>query len=125
MTASDFKTALQEHLNSIKNRDIDAFEKFFSPHYSAMVILPNGVKIEGNEEIIDFHKQWFEDDDWQMETRVVDCFEMENMGYVLLDVDYEDMDEDGKPYQMSYYLSMLFAKTNCGWVLLRDQNTLK
>lgn len=125
MAANDFNLALQEHLNSIKNRDINTFAKFFSPHHSAIVILPNGTKIEGNDEIIDFHKQWFEDADWHMETKTVDCFVVENMGYALLDVEYKDMDEDGKPYQMSYFLSMIFMKTEDRWILLRDQNTLK
>ena len=122
---TNFEEVLTLHLQSIKDRSISKFSEFLHPSEKSMVILPNGSMIEGYENIIDFHKSWFEDTDWRMDTTIVDIFATNNMGYALLDVTYQDLNEEGQPYEMKYFLSLLFKKTNDKWILLRDQNTLK
>jgi len=122
---SDFKNALDLHLSSIAKRDLAAFSEFFHPSQSSIIILPSGHMIEGFESIIDFHKDWFADADWRMETKILDTVVIESVGYALLDVIYHDLDENGKPYEMKYLLSLLFSKIDDKWILIRDQNTLK
>ena len=120
-----FKQALDMHLKSIADRDIAAFSEFLHPSHSSMVILPNGHMLKSNEDIIDFHIEWFADLDWRMDVKIMDILDMGSVGYALCDVIYHDIDEDGKPYQMEYFLSLLFNKIEGKWVLIRDQNTLK
>lgn len=74
---------------------------------------------------MNFHKEWFEDLDWHMDIKTMDMFSIDNTGYTLMDVTYHDLDQDGKPYELKYYLSLLFLKVDDRWILLRDQNTIK
>jgi len=121
-----FKSAVEAHLEAIAKRDIMAFVEFLSPAHNCIIILPNGNMIEGYENVISFHKEWFEDLDWRMDVEVIDMFATENTGYTLLDIVYHDLDESGKSYyELNYFLSLLFTKVEDKWILLRDQNTLK
>jgi len=122
---SDFVNAVEIHLKVIAERDIQTFAEFLHPDYNCIIILPNGGMIEGHDNILNFHKQWFEDQDWRMETKTIDIFITDTTGYVLLDVVYHDLDEGGNPYEMKYFLSLLFVKIDGKWILIRDQNTLK
>ncbi|MCL2235099.1 MAG: nuclear transport factor 2 family protein [Defluviitaleaceae bacterium] len=122
---TDFKDALDAHLKTIKERDLAGFSEFLHPDHPCIIILPNGSMISGNGDIVDFHRDWFADADWRMDVSVVDIFADDAMGYALLDVVYHDLDEGGEPYQMNYFLSLLFKNVGGKWVLVRDQNTLK
>ncbi|MCL2438279.1 MAG: nuclear transport factor 2 family protein [Coriobacteriia bacterium] len=122
---SEFTKALESHLEAVRERDIEAFSSFLHPSHNSIVILPNGTKLEGYEDILGFHKEWFKDTDWRMDVQTLDVFSVDYVGYALLDVTYHDIDQEGKPYTMSYYLSLLFEKIDDRWILLRDQNTLR
>jgi len=121
----DFKTALKRHLDAIINRDLAAFAEFLCPKRKCVVILPHGAYIEGYDEILDFHKEWFADTDWRMDIKEIDVSEIGGTGYALLDITYHDLNELGEPYVMHYFLSLLFENVDGKWILLRDQNTLK
>ncbi|WP_405618611.1 SgcJ/EcaC family oxidoreductase [Streptomyces sp. NBC_01511] len=119
----EFTTALDHHLTTVRDRDLDAF--MATVHTDATFILPNGRVLEGADEIRAFHKGWFADPDWTMNTEVTRTLTQGDTAIVVLAVDYHDLDEDGKPYRLSYFLSLTFARaTGDGdWLLLHDQNT--
>jgi len=120
-----FEDALHLHLQSIENRDIEAFAEFLHPSLNSIIILPNGGMVEGFDNIVNFHREWFADFDWKMDVEVIDTFIAGSVGYALLDVVYHDLDENGQPYELKYFLSLLFNEIDGKWILLRDQNTLK
>lgn len=122
---STFKTALLNHIEAINNRDLQKFAEYLDPSRETVLILPNGHKIEGYNDILNFHNEWFSDKDWKMECHIINLLPDEKFSYSLLDVIYYDVDEDGKQYSLSYYLSLLFEKVDDRWILIRDQNTLK
>ncbi|MCL2353681.1 MAG: nuclear transport factor 2 family protein [Defluviitaleaceae bacterium] len=122
---NDFESVLNVHLKAIADRDLSVFSKFLHPSQNIIIILPNGNIIEGFESVVNFHKRWFEDLDWHMDVKMLDIITIDNVGYALLDVIYHDLDEDGNPYELKYFLSLLFNKINNRWFLIRDQNTLK
>ena len=122
---NNFKHALDLHLQSITDRDISTFSEFLHPAQNSIIILPNGHMIEGYEDIINFHKGWFKDLDWRMDVKIIDTFTTQSIGYALLDIIYHDLDENGKPYELKYFLSLLFNRIDDKWILVRDQNTLK
>ncbi|MCL2376158.1 MAG: nuclear transport factor 2 family protein [Defluviitaleaceae bacterium] len=122
---SNFESVVQVHLKAIAERDLAAFAEFLHPAHNCIVILPNGSVVEGYENVLDFHKNWFQDLDWRMDVEILDKFDADNVGYALLDVAYHDLDEDRNPYEMKYFLSLLFRKVDDKWILIRDQNTLK
>jgi len=122
---NNFESALDLHLKSIADRNLSAFSEFLHPSQNTIIILPNGDMIDGFENVVDFHREWFEDSDWRMDVKILDTFTIDNVGYALLDVIYHDLDESGKPYELKYFLSLLFNKIDGKWILIRDQNTMK
>ena len=120
-----FVNAVEAHLKSITERNLAAFSEFLHPAHDCIIILPNGNIVEGHENVLNFHKEWFKDLDWHMDIKTKDLFDTGNIGYALLDVVYHDLDEDKNPCEIKYFLSLLFMKVDGNWILIRDQNTLK
>lgn len=105
------------HLAAIAARDLDAY--LATVHDDVSIILPNGKLITGRKAVADFHKDWFADTDWTMQTEVVHEAKAENTTVVVVDVDYHDLDMEGRPYSKQYLLSLVFVDG----LLLHDQNT--
>jgi len=120
-----FEDIVAAHLKAIQERDLPAFSAFLDPSRNCILIFPGGQMTQGYENVLNFHKDWFEDPDWRMDCQLLDAFTIGSAGYALLDVVYKDLDQDGNPYELKYYLSLLFAKVEGRWILLRDQNTKK
>ena len=123
----DFATAVKAHLKTVSDKDIAAFSKYLHPDYEPIIIMPKGAIVQGYQDALDLHKEWFDDPDWSMEVAVLDVFCVGNIGYALVDVVYHDLDLDKVHYMMNYYLSLVFIYVSDldRWILLRDQNTLK
>jgi ketosteroid isomerase-like protein len=103
----DFATALQQHLDAIARRDLDAFMASIGDE--AAIILPTGVRVAGRDTIREFHAVWFSDPDWTMHFETIRVVAGEEWGFALLDVAYHDLDASGQPYDRRYYLSLLFV----------------
>jgi len=122
---TNFENAVHAHLKAIAERDLAAFAEFLHPAHNCILIFPNGKLIEGYDDIINFHSEWFKDPDWHSDVQIVDIFDIGDIGYALLDTVYHDLDKDGKPYELKHFFSLLFRKVDGKWILIRDQNTLK
>ncbi len=121
----NFQDALNHHLSTISNRDLDAFSKTIVNDDRLTLIMPNSTVLNGFEEILAFHKSWFSDPDWNIEANLIKVIESDNTATALLDVTYNDLNEAGKPYQLQYLLSLTFVFENDTWLLVFDQNTMK
>jgi hypothetical protein len=121
----NFQDALNHHLNTISNRDLDAFSKTIVNDDRLTLIMPNSTVLNGFDEILAFHKNWFSDPDWNIEANLIKVIESDNTATALLDVTYNDLNEAGKPYQLQYLLSLTFVFENDTWLLVFDQNTMK
>lgn len=117
----EFTTALHHHLAAIHARDLDGYMR--TVHKEATVILPNGKVITGFDEIHAFHRDWFGDPDWSMETETVRSLVVGDSAIAVLKVDYQDLDQEGRPYRLNHLLSLIFARTGEEWLLVHDQNT--
>lgn len=117
-----FIDALKLHLNFIQNRDLASFSSTISED-SITLIMMNGVIIDNRDKFIEFHREWFNDRDWNLSYNIIKVDETENMAYALLDVNYEDIDMEGRPVYMKYYLNLIFKKYGDNWLLEFDQNT--
>ncbi|GIO25791.1 YybH family protein [Ornithinibacillus bavariensis] len=117
-----FRQALTFHLNSVMKKNITDFDSTIHP-VSISLVLGNGKLIQSREEFIRFHEDWFADNDWCIEFEVINTRETEQMASALLYVHYDDFDEKGNPYQLNYYLHLLFENVNGKWLLVFDQNT--
>ncbi len=105
-----FADTLHTHLQAIQQRNLDAFLATLTLDETISVILPNGTLIETRRAFVDFTRDWFADPDWRMTVDPVRTIETSEMGIALLSVIYDDLDPHGQPYQLRYYLSLVFAK---------------
>jgi ketosteroid isomerase-like protein len=117
----DFATALQQHLDAIRQRDLDAFMATIGP--DPTLILPTGVRISGRDTLREFHAVWFSDPDWTIGFEPLKAYETAEMAMALLDVDYSDIDAQGQPFEKHYYLCLVFVRQGDTWLLTHDQNT--
>jgi len=46
-------------------------------------------------------------------------------GVAVFAADYHDLDGEGRPYELSYLLTLVFVRDGEHWLLLHDQNTLR
>lgn len=118
------QSTIDTYFNVIRERNIQGFQALIKNDENTTLILPNGKVIIGYQNIIDFHISWFEDMDWSMEYQVMNTFEVGQVGYGLLKVDYHDLNQSGESYVIHYYLNLLFEKIDGDWLLFHDQNTL-
>ena len=61
----DFKEVLDIHLMAVKNRDLDLLVTTISKE-DITLIMTNGVLISGSDKFVEFHKDWFSDNDWAL-----------------------------------------------------------
>ncbi|MFD0556014.1 uncharacterized protein (TIGR02246 family) [Stackebrandtia endophytica] len=118
-----FDDAVTAHLDTVNRRDLAGFSATIDDEVT--VVLPNGTLLSGRAEVEEFHKGWFEDPDWKMTTTVVSQRSDDDTGVMICEVTYDDLDGEGKPYSMSYLLSLTFRRKGDTWLLVHDQNTLR
>lgn len=119
----NFKNTIELHLNSMKSKD---FNKFISTVNleDIILIMPNGTLIREKEEFIKLHKNWFADNDWDLNYEIINIEESTEIAYALVAIDYKDCDEEGTIIKMNYYLNLIFRKQDDKWLLIHDQNTI-
>ena len=119
-----FSETLDMHINALINRDLETFQKTLVPDDRLSVILPNGSRLAGFNDIIHFHKTWFSDPDWSLELKLLSNWSNQRKGCATFQVNYADIDPTGKAYQLRYLLSLIFINENENWLLVLDQNTI-
>ena len=119
-----FQETLDLHITAIQNRDLSRFLSTLSATGDLNIIFPNGIRLREYNEIVDFHRDWFDDPDWSLHADLLALQESAAMASALLLITYDDVDEEGEAYQLTYYLNLLFALRESQWLLVHDQNTL-
>jgi hypothetical protein len=89
-----------------------------------ILIMPNGTLIREKEEFIDLHKNWFADNDWDLNYKILNIEESKEIAYALVTIDYKDCDAERNIIKMNYYLNLIFRKQDEKWLLIHDQNTV-
>lgn len=119
----DFRVTLSYHLESLRERKLDDYLKTVCLD-KVFLIMPNGSVINDGDKFIEFHKEWFADTDWEMDCEILKIVEGTELAYTLIEVLYKDIDEEGNPLSMNYYLNLTFRKIGDRWLLVHDQNTV-
>ncbi|MFF5296447.1 YybH family protein [Paractinoplanes globisporus] len=117
----DFTGAVEQHLAAVAARDLPAYLATVRDDVS--LILLNGRLLRGREAVAGLHQDWFADPDWSWTLSPVHSAVAGDTGVAVFEVDYDDLDGDGKPYSTRYLLSLTFTRDSEGWRLLHDQNT--
>src|SRR5262245_35474850 len=120
-TDLDFATAVDRHLTAVTERDLDNY--LATVHDEVTLVMLDGRVVTGRQAVGDFHRDWFDDPDWSWQLTRLRSNESGDTGTALFTVDYNDLDQTGKPYSLRYLLGLTFARNNGTWLLLHDQNT--
>jgi uncharacterized protein (TIGR02246 family) len=122
MLGVEFAEAVDAHLAAVARRDLDGY--LATVHDDVTLITPMGGLLAGRADVEGFHRDWFGDPDWSWQVAPVRSVVAGDTGVAVLSVDYRDVDGAGKPVDMRYVLSLVFARLNGRWLLLHDQNTI-
>lgn len=123
-SVSEFELTVKTHLQAIDNKDYYLFTSTVTDKENFNLIMPNGVHISSRNQFLDFTKAWFAEKTWSMKYTILNLKETSEMGFVLLMVNYSDVDQNNNPYSLVYYLNLIFEKQNNEWKLIHDQNTI-
>lgn len=116
----DFDAALAEHLRAVKERDLEAYVRTITERPLFSIIFPNGHRTTTRQEAIDFHRAWFEDEDWRMTFEEVERIDRSDTVVVVFRTAYRDT-PDGA--DRSGWLTLGFGLEGGAWRLVLDQNT--
>ncbi len=117
-----FLNGLEIHLNAIENRNLEELGPTVADDVS--MISPNGDKMDSKETFMDFHKNWFEQKNWEWKGNILNTESSDSLGYALLQYKYIENDSLGKSiYESDAYLILVFRNDREGWQLVHDQNT--
>lgn len=123
MNIESFHAVLVKHLDTIQNKDIIPFLQTISDQDNISVIMPNGRLISGYKDVTKLNKDWFADNDWSLSYQIIKEECTDEMGYAVAEIDYNDVDANGNPYNKIYYLTLIFKRIHEKWLLVHDQNT--
>ena len=118
-----FGGALERHLDALRSKDIDVFLETLPQDGPLTLILPNGKLLSNAQDVIAFHRDWFADEDWSIETHVLRTIVGSEVAAALVRVEYNDLDRQGKPISQTYFLNIIFQRQDDRWLLVHDQNT--
>jgi len=80
----------------------------------------SGKLIDSRKGYYKFHKEWFDDDNWNIKFDLLKAKEFENCGYTIAKYEYKGISPEGKQYISNSYFTLLFHKENNTWRVIAD-----
>ena len=108
---------LEEHIEAITTRDIDRFAATLAQDDVRLAGVDGSI-IEGRENAVAAHRDWFMDDRWTFEPEILWMREEAGAAWALTRVDYREADA-----KKQFLLLFLFVQEDGEWRLVYDQNT--
>lgn len=109
--------ALDDHLQAIDERDIDAFAATLASD-DVRFVGGDGRIIEGRENVVAAHRDWFMNDGWRFDPEILWTREEAGAGWALTRVQYTENEQSRE-----FLLLFLFVNEDGAWRLVYDQNT--
>ncbi len=109
--------AFEEHLDAMAERDIDRFAATLAKE-DVRFVGADGLVIEGRENVVAAHREWFMDDRWTFQPEILWTREEPGAAWVLTRVTYREPDTTRQ-----FLLMFLFVQEHGEWRLVYDQNT--
>lgn len=109
--------ALEEHIEAIISRDIDRFAATLA-HDEVRFVGGDGRIIDGRENVVAAHRDWFMDDSWTFRPEILWTREEPGAAWALTRVTYEESESERQ-----FLLLFLFVDENGEWRVVYDQNT--
>lgn len=109
--------AFEEHVDAIKTRDIERFAATLARN-DVRFVGGDGRIIEGRENVVAAHRQWFMDDRWTFDPEILWTREEAGAAWTLARVTYREAQASKQ-----FLLLFLFVQEDGNWKVLYDQNT--
>jgi len=93
---TDFEKTVKKHLTAIDNKNFKEFKSTITNSNKISLILPNGMCFSSRAQFLDFTKTWFQEKNWRMKYSILEMKETPKMGFVLLMVNYSDINKNNK-----------------------------
>ena len=120
---TEFIEAMEKHLAAVANKDLKTLASTFSPDGKVQLILPGEEIMYGAETFIEYHREWFQDTSWRMETEILNSTVGEDFGMAITQLTYHEPDRDGKPYWNRMIVSYDLQKQDNQWYIVKDHCT--
>ena len=114
-TKPDFERAVQDHIDAIRNRDIEAFKAHMTKDPTMYTIVQNGHAFTTPAEIIAVHEEWFKDPNWIWEGKLVHTVVGEDVAMALITYDYRPKPDD---QPVSTWLGRSGCRPSCGYAVI-------
>lgn len=118
---TDVHKAIDRHLEAIAARDLDGYAATL--HDDVVLVLPTGTTFVGKAAVVDFHREFFADEDWTQILAEKNRTVGEHIASALFEADYTDVDPAGEPVHERYLVGLVFTRVDEEWLLLHDQCT--
>jgi len=115
-----FTELMQKHLDAVSNKDIETLESTLSPDGNMQLILPSTEVMHGTDAFIDWHREWFKDDNWTFETKILDAQVGKDLGLAVTEIIYREPERDGKPYFNRMTVSYVLSYQDGNWYVIKD-----
>ncbi|MFL0353443.1 nuclear transport factor 2 family protein [Xanthomarina sp. GH4-25] len=115
-----FINTIETHLNAVTNRDLETLKRTMSPKGNMQLILPGTEIINTVDGFMDYHKEWFSDDSWTFETKILNTEIGETMGMVITEIIYREPERNGGPYFNRMIVSYDLKKIEGEWYIIKD-----
>ncbi len=117
----NFLTALNMHLDAVKNKDFEALKRTMpAPEEAFHLILPNGAMMTKSGDFLNAHEEWFQDTTWTMETQILYTSNGPDYGIALVEATNREPERNGKPYFHKMAISYGLKKVNDNWLVIHD-----
>ncbi len=116
-----FRDALEQHLDAIRGRDLEALAATLSD--DLVLVQSSGKVVRGTREFLALHRDWFHSDRWRIETSLVEVFEAGDQALAVLNLTYHEPRDGAPPVREESVLSLGFTRRDGRWRMIFDQNT--
>lgn len=115
-----FEKAVIAHMRAVSNRDLEALGATLHPSGDMQLVMPDQEVKHGAQAFLDFHKAWFQSDNWTIESKLIKSKVGCEMGTALTEQMYREPERDGKPYFNRITVTYVLEKVDDQWVVIRD-----
>ena len=115
-----FIATLNKHLNAVSTRDLSKLESTMHPNGKMQQILPASEIINGVDDFIEYHREWFRDSTWTFETKILNTEVGSTFGMAITEIVYREPERDGRPYFNRMIVSYDLEKVNGNWYIIKD-----
>ncbi len=118
-----FLPLLEFHLGAVMAKDSLALKSTLNMDGAYHLILPDGSQMHTARDFYKMHVEWFKDEQWTMEMKVLESSVHADVGTAFVQADYREPDRDGKPYHHKMWITYFCEKIGDIWKVVHDHCT--